>query len=1404
LLPFGQSPRAILLALVLALPGAIFAQQQFEPINALYFTRPYAAPDPLPQVLPVASTTSTNFNFSVTPTTITPSGGTWLSTSPTGSVCCTTPRGVSVIVTTSVAMAVGTYTGQIVFSGSGGVNPVTVSVTLVIAPIAATFFDNTPGQVSFSMLPNGQPPPQVLQIRNGGAGTLNWTLTASTFNGANWLNVISPSTGTAPSTISVGIVTANLPGGGSTPGTYGGQLKISSSDGTSIVTVPVGLTVSANAMPQVNALSFTKPLDGSNPLPQTVTIASGSATRFDFSISSATATGSTGGTSWLTVSPTGSVCCQTPEAVTISPTPAITLAAGTYTGQVLADSGTQLMVIPVYLSVAAPGTAFFDNVAGQLSFFLPTQPANAPPSQRVQIRNAGTENLVQNLTATTCDSGAWLTTQVDVNDPTQLLVSIVPAALQNGAVTAGVYTANLLFQQSQSEVSVTVPITVQVGGNFEQVNGLDFTMLQAGPDPLPQNITMVSTTGAAFDFSVNYSTATGGSWLAVSPSGSVCCQTPKSLEVSVTAPLTMPPGTYTAEIVVYSTTTSLTVPVTLTVASATNSYFDTLPGEMTFSMQTQAPQPPSPQVFQIRSAGSGTLNWTLTTITSDGGSWLTVSAPNGTTPEIVTVSVVPANLPGGGLLPGVFTGQLLLQSGSGGSSVTIPVSVDVATTVFGQLNGIDFTMPRAGANPLPQVLTVTSTGTAFDFSAYASTATGGNWLTVSPNGSVCCQIPRTLTVTVNAPPTLAAGIYTGEVLIYSGTVSQTVPVTLTVAPAGTPFFDNVPGALSFSLVTQTGIQTINPPSQNVQIRNAGTGTLSWTAQVFTSDGGNWLTVSAPNGTAPSLVSIGIVTQNLRNQGLAPGLFTGQVLFLSGNNSSVTVPVSVRVGDTGTGDNGFIQVNGINFTMPLAGANPLPQSLTATALGAAFDVSVSGATGNGGSWMTVSPTGSVCCQLPGVITVTVNAPAGMAAGTYTGEVIVDAGTSVMLVPVTLTVAPLSSPFFDNVQGQMSFFAAVTNPATAPASETMQIRNFGSGELDWTVTPITADTGNWLIPSLSMGTAPSNITVSINPLDLPNQGLVAGQFTGQLLFQSSNSTVTVPVSVQLGSNIFAQTAGLNFSMPYGGSSPAAQSLNPSSNGTNFDYSGLYAAGNGGNWLSISPSGSVCCQTPGKITFTVNGAPGTPPVAVPAGIHTGQAVFIAPHSAMTVPVTLTVQGTPKWSIAKTHSGNFAAGQTNATYTVTVSNQTGASLGPTSGTATVTETVPTGMSLVSMVGSNWTCGSPVNVCTRGDSLAPGQSYDPITVTVNVPNVSAVLTNQVSVSGGGSVIANASDPTIVLTRCDLNQDGSTNASDVQTLINEALGLTQAVNDLDNDQVVNVADLQIVINAALSLGCAAM
>src|ERR1039458_3694953 len=83
------------------------------------------------------------------------------------------------------------------------------------------------------------------------------------------------------------------------------------------------------------------------------------------------------------------------------------------------------------------------------------------------------------------------------------------------------------------------------------------------------------------------------------------------------------------------------------------------------------------------------------------------------------------------------------------------------------------------------------------------------------------------------------------------------------------------------------------------------------------------------------------------------------------------------------------------------------------------------------------------------------------------------------------------------------------------------------------------------------------------------------------------------------------------------------------------------------------------------------------------------------------------PALHISKTHTGNFAQGQSNAIYTVALSNQ---GFG-TSCTVTVTDILPVGLTLVSMAGVGWTCASGARSCSRSDALAAGGSYPPITV---------------------------------------------------------------------------------------------
>ena len=161
--------------------------------------------------------------------------------------------------------------------------------------------------------------------------------------------------------------------------------------------------------------------------------------------------------------------------------------------------------------------------------------------------------------------------------------------------------------------------------------------------------------------------------------------------------------------------------------------------------------------------------------------------------------------------------------------------------------------------------------------------------------------------------------------------------------------------------------------------------------------------------------------------------------------------------------------------------------------------------------------------------------------------------------------------------------------------------------------------------------------------------------------------------------------------------------------------------------------------SITVTVNVAPNPLPQVMNVVTVSGGGSPGASASDLTfIDTTSALLG-----IYATHTGTFAQGQSNATYTVGVWNQIAA--GPTSGAVTVTETLPTGLTLVSMSGTGWSCVS--NTCTRSDALAGGSLYPAITVTVNVAsNASAQLVNQVSVSGGGSAAATAWDLTYLFT----------------------------------------------------------
>jgi trimeric autotransporter adhesin len=139
----------------------------------------------------------------------------------------------------------------------------------------------------------------------------------------------------------------------------------------------------------------------------------------------------------------------------------------------------------------------------------------------------------------------------------------------------------------------------------------------------------------------------------------------------------------------------------------------------------------------------------------------------------------------------------------------------------------------------------------------------------------------------------------------------------------------------------------------------------------------------------------------------------------------------------------------------------------------------------------------------------------------------------------------------------------------------------------------------------------------------------------------------------------------------------------------------------------------------------------------------VFVNEYDYSTIRVLLPTAGRAVLSAAKSHAGNFSPGQSNATYSVVVSNHGLA--GATSGAVTLSELPPAGMTVQSMTGAGWNCATAPSTCTRSDALAPGASYPPITVAVNLgAGVPALFLNQVLVTGGNSRSAGASDAAVL------------------------------------------------------------
>jgi hypothetical protein len=442
----GHITQALTLAVIMSVNPAPPASLTVSATSLTY--QGTETQNPADQALTLQNGSDQAVNWSST--VITGNGANWLSISPNQDHLAAHSSETITVAVQSQQLAIGSYVGFLAFKG--GTNPIVPVALSVVAPgnlIAS------PPSLNFSAI--GQnPAAQTITIQNSGGETLNWSVSASTVDGANWLLPTPTSGSLYPGTttnIAVNINAAML-----VPRSYQGTLTFSY-DGTTRQ-VPVSLTVSVPPAPIINVsqgtLNFST-IRGANPSAQTVVI-----TNSGNAVLNWTTSEDANGASFAPVSPaSGSLNPTQSETLTVTPNIAKESAGTLSTTITIADgnANTKIASKQVTVTIVIKDQAMIALSQPSLTF---TQSSNVPSAtQLLVINNTGS----QPLNWTIQSSASWLTADLTSGTVAAGGNALLNVQANSTGMAPGTYTATLVVSDSDPNTPVapqTVTVTMTV------------------------------------------------------------------------------------------------------------------------------------------------------------------------------------------------------------------------------------------------------------------------------------------------------------------------------------------------------------------------------------------------------------------------------------------------------------------------------------------------------------------------------------------------------------------------------------------------------------------------------------------------------------------------------------------------------------------------------------------------------------------------------------------------------------------------------------------------------------------------------------------------------------------------------------------------------------------------------
>lgn len=1131
----------------------------------------------------------------------------------------------------TVGLPANTYNATITFTPNSGGAVTTVAVQLLVSTTPQ--FNIARSQLSFSyVVGSGSPnPTDTFSIGVTTGPAVAYTVTPTYSQGTNWLQ--TSGTLTTGNNLTVTALPAGL-----TAGTYTANLRFQAT-GFTDVNLPVTFNLLTSGSMQVSPSTVSVFASvGSGAQQRTLQVTGSGGAAIQYTVARQYLSPINPGFDWLSVTGSGS----TPGSVTLTINPGA-LAAGTYTANVTitpTTGGILAVTVPVTMTITT----------GQISSASPTSLSfsfsgggSLPAAQTFAINLSPTNPQQSFFVSAVPDvfGQTWMTAAaVGQSSPAStqsgsatITVSVSPTGLANGTYTGKVQ-INFLgsgVANPTLEVPVTFTVTNSGGGGGTGTYSIilnpgvmTFYGTPSGSIPL-QALSLTASNGSVVTYQLAPQTFVGGNWLTV---GSNTGTTPNTTTVSVN-PAGLVAGTYNGQIIMTSagaSNTGTAIPITMILSSTTQ--LQPSPSALTFTYNLSSGQFPNAQTITVNSSTGTVLGISTGASTSGGGNWLQVSPQSTSTGGSLIVSINASVLQT--LTAGVYNGTIQISAGAGAanSPLSVPVRLEVLGTSGGGGTGttqllatpssMNFYALSGSSQAQQQLLSVnSSTATNVTYTVTSGTTTGGNWLGVT---NISGSTPGQIIVTAN-PTGLSPGDYSGTItLTSSGTSNPTLTVNVTLRVSLQNQLTASPGGVAFTFA-QGGA---NPNAQVLTVSTTNGSIVPIQTSTSTSNGGTWLQASANNLQTPASVLINVVTA-----GLAAGVYNGQVTITSGSvaNSPLVIPVTLVVTGTGGGGTGGIALNpsSLTFFAQTNGVAPQQRAVSVTATGSNLSYSV----GTDQTWLLAGPsTGST----PGTITVGVN-PAGLGAGTRTGNVTVTGGGQTTSLPVTFTVT--NNPILQVSQENVSFNYQTTG--AIPAPRPILVTTSSGSNTVFTATVNNPGSSPWLAVQPSTGTTPGVFALQLVPSAV--QSLTAGTYSATVAVSASgtdNSPLTVNVTLTVSASALLQgnTAPMTFNAQFGGQTPASQTRSITASSGQLGVSVTSSTTTGSGWLSAQLNQGT---TPATLTVTAS------PFGLATGTYSGTVTLTSGTgtSTLTIPVTLNVSAQPLIGVSQTEL-SFGAGGT------------------------------------------------------------------------------------------------------------------------------------------------------------------